>query len=81
MSLALAVERMERERDELRGLNDLLAARVAQLEDLHDRELSEKLRAAYRRGYLTGRAAKRRGAGAVTNPERAARGDLGRMLR
>jgi hypothetical protein len=35
---------------------------------------ADVVRRAYRRGYLTGRAAQRRGEPAVTNPERQARG-------
>lgn len=34
---------------------------------------ADMIRRAYRRGYIAGRASQRRGAPAVTNPERAAR--------
>ncbi len=75
------VARLAQERDELAHLNDLLAARIAELEDTereHDREL---LRETYRRGYFAGRAAMRRRAPATTTPERHTRGALGEILR
>lgn len=67
-----------------------LAGDVAELErDLErcrtrlrnvDAAQAELARRMYRRGYLAGRAAARRGAPAETAPERHARGDLRRLL-
>lgn len=62
--LADAVALLEAERDHL-------AARVRELE-AHQSDVARRM---YRRGYLAGRAAQRRGAPAVTNPERHARGE------
>jgi hypothetical protein len=67
-----AVTALTRERDELAHLNDLLAARVAELEDTD----AERRRLDYRRGYWAGRASVRRGAASTTSPELRARGDL-----
>lgn len=62
--------------DELSRLNDLLAARVAELED----EQQTALRAAYRRGYCTGWHTGSASRPRLTNPERHARGELRRSL-
>ena len=53
---------------------DLVRAEFAERE-------RETARVMYRRGYLAGHAARRRGAPAVTNPERHARGELRELLR
>lgn len=63
LNLAAAFEQLEQERDEL-------ARRLFRLEAIWP----DKIRGSYRRGYLAGRSAQRRGAPAVTNPERSARG-------
>lgn len=52
----------------------------AKLERRYVEREAEIARTMYRKGYRAGRAAVRRGAPAVTNPERHARGDLRRML-
>lgn len=58
-----AIALLEAERDAL----------LADNRQLREHE-ADMIRRAYRRGYLAGRAASRRGAPAVTNPERNARG-------
>lgn len=67
-----AVTGLARERDDLARLNDLLAARVVELEDAE----VERRRRDYRRGYWAGRKAARRGAAPTAAPELRARGDL-----
>lgn len=62
---AYDMEQLEAERDQWR--------RVAQ-------EAQEMGVTMYRKGYLAGRAAKRRGDPAVTNPERHARSETRRLL-
>ena len=53
-----------------------LAVEAEKLERLRrlEQRFPELVRQAYRRGYLAGRAAQRRGAPAASNPEAAARG-------
>lgn len=70
LNVAVYVEQLEAERDELtRKLDEVRA------------KLPGMVRGAYRRGYTTGRAAQRRGAVAVTNPEVEARGWVREMCR
>jgi hypothetical protein len=69
MTLADAVALLEAERDDLR-------ARVAVVTG-RERDIARRM---YRRGYLAGRAAQRRGAPAITNPERHARTELREIL-
>lgn len=64
------LEAMEAERDHWKQCAADLAA-----------EGVEAQRKAYRRGYLAGRSSMQRGAPAVTNPERRARGEFGAMFR
>lgn len=59
-----AVTALACERDQLADLNDLLAARVAELEDAD----TERSREDYRRGYCAGHKAGRRGS-ASPGPE------------
>lgn len=68
-SLSGAVALLEAELDDLR----------ARLVEVTERE-QDIVRRMYRRGYLAGRAAQRRGAPVVTNPERHARTELREML-
>lgn len=69
MSLAESVAVLEAERDQL-------AARLAEVEQ-REQDIARRM---YRRGYIAGRAAKRRGAPLVTNPERHARGEIRGLL-
>ena len=62
-SISAAVAELELERDRLQARVDTLERRQA--------DIGRKL---YRRGYLAGRAAQRRGAPLTTAPERHARG-------
>jgi hypothetical protein len=64
MTIADSVALLEAERA-------ALADRVRKLEG----DQSDVARRMYRRGYLAGRSAQRRGAPAVTNPERLGRGE------
>lgn len=70
MSLASQVAALEAERDEL-------ARRLAG----HDRHTADVATRMYRRGYHAGYTVASRGAPAVTNPERNARGELRQMLK
>lgn len=70
MRLADHVSMLEDERDRL-------LVRVAELQ----RRQADVARRIYRRGYLAGRAAQRRGAPLTTAPERHARGELRQLLR
>jgi hypothetical protein len=83
VSIADMVRAVETDRDTLAALNDMLARRLAELED-DERDAARKhrelLRQTYRRGYLAGRSAQRRGALHVTNPEVNARGWLREAL-
>jgi hypothetical protein len=58
----------------------LIAERVADLIAVHGERERDIARRMYRRGYLAGRAAQRRGAMVITNPERHARGELREIL-
>lgn len=68
-SLTGAVALLEAERDDLR----------ARLVEVTERE-QDIARRMYRRGYIAGRAAQRRGAPPITNPERHARTELREIL-
>jgi hypothetical protein len=71
-ALVAEVAQLARERDEFARQVAILDAKLV---ELTDRMLEgEAIRAAYRRGYFAGRAAQRRGAPAVEDPERHARG-------
>lgn len=69
VTLAEQVARLQAERDELGALVARLYA--------HQAEVGRKL---YRRGYLAGRAAQRRGAPSTSAPERHARGETRELL-
>jgi hypothetical protein len=72
------VAQLARERDEFARQVAILDAKLI---ELTDRMLEgEAIRAAYRRGYFAGRAAQRRGAPAIENPERHARGWIRQAL-
>lgn len=73
------VAEVVRERDELARRVRILDAKLLEVTD--PRYEGDLVRRAYRRGYLAGRAAQRRGAPAVTNPERAARGWVRQAVR
>lgn len=68
-ALGDAVALLEAERDDLR-------ARLAVVTE-REQDIARRM---YRRGYLAGRAAQRRGTPAVTNPERHARTELREIL-
>lgn len=68
-SVVEAVLRLQMERDEA----------VGRLADAQQRE-QDIARRFYRRGYVAGRAAKRRGAPALTNPERHGRRETREIL-
>jgi hypothetical protein len=71
-ALVTQVAQLARERDEFARQIAILDAKLI---ELTDRMLEgEAIRAAYRRGYFAGRASQRRGAPAVDEPERHARG-------
>ena len=71
-ALVAEVAQLVRERDEFARQVAILDAKLI---ELTDRMLEgEAVRAAYRRGYYAGRASQRRGAPAVPDPERHARG-------
>jgi hypothetical protein len=71
-ALVAAVAQLARERDELARRVAILDAKLVEVTNWHHER--EAVRAAYRRGYFAGRAAQRRGAPAVSDPERRARG-------
>ena len=68
-SVVEAVMRLQIERDEA-------LARLAEAEK-REQDIARRM---YRRGYIAGRAAKRRGAPAVTNPERNGRRETREIL-
>lgn len=77
-ALVSQVAQLARERDEFARQVAILDAKLI---ELTDRMLEgEAIRAAYRRGYFAGRAAQRRGAPAVDDPERHARGWIRQAL-
>jgi hypothetical protein len=77
-ALVAEVAQLARERDEFARQIAILDAKLI---ELTDRMLEgEAIRAAYRRGYFAGRAAQRRGAPAVDDPERHARGWIRKAL-
>jgi hypothetical protein len=77
-ALVAEVAQLARERDEFARQVAILDAKLI---ELTDRMLEgEAIRAAYRRGYFAGRAAQRRGAPAVEDPERHARGWIRKAL-
>lgn len=76
--LVAEVAQLARERDELARRVAVLDAKLIEVTD-RTRE-SEAVRAAYRRGYFAGRASQRRGAAAVADPERHARGWVREVL-
>jgi hypothetical protein len=77
-ALVAQVAQLARERDEFARQVAILDAKLI---ELTDRMLEgEAIRAAYRRGYFAGRAAQRRGAPAVEDPERHARGWIRKAL-
>ena len=71
-ALVAQVAQLARERDEFARQVAILDAKLIQLTDQMLKD--EAIRAAYRRGYFAGRASQRRGAPAVDDPERHARG-------
>jgi hypothetical protein len=76
--LVAQVAQLARERDEFARQVAILDAKLI---ELTDRMLEgEAIRAAYRRGYFAGRASQRRGAPAVDDPERHARGWIREVL-
>jgi ribosomal protein L13 len=77
-ALVAEVAQLVRERDEFARQVAILDAKLI---ELTDRMLEgEAVRAAYRRGYYAGRASQRRGAPAVPDPERHARGWIREVL-
>ena len=77
-TLVAPVAQLARERDEFARQVAILDAKLI---ELTDRMLEgEAVRAAYRRGYYAGRASQRRGAPAVDDPERRARGWVREVL-
>jgi hypothetical protein len=76
--LVAQVAQLARERDEFARQVAILDAKLI---ELTDRMLEgEAIRAAYRRGYFAGRASQRRGAPAIDDPERHARGWIREVL-
>lgn len=73
------VAQLVRERDELARRVTILDAKLIEVTD-RSREGEAAVREAYRRGYFAGRAAKRRGAAEVADPERHARGWVREVL-
>jgi hypothetical protein len=71
MTLAESVAELERERNRLARQVQILNDKLLEVTD--PKYEASIVRRAYRRGYLSGRAAQRRGAVAVTNPEKYAR--------
>jgi hypothetical protein len=77
-ALVAQVAQLARERDEFARQVAILDAKLI---ELTDRMLEgEAIRAAYRRGYYAGRASQRRGAPAIDDPERHARGWIREVL-
>jgi len=77
-ALVAQVAQLAREREQLARQVAILDAKLI---ELTDRMLEgEAIRAAYRRGYFAGRAAQRRGAPAIEDPERHARGWIRQAL-
>jgi len=72
------VVQLVRERDELARRIAILDAKLIEVTDQSHE--GEAVRAAYRRGYFAGRASQRRGAPAVPDPERHARGWIREVL-
>ena len=72
------VAQLARERDEFARQVAILDAKLIEVTDLMLK--GEAVRAAYRRGYFAGRASQRRGAAAVDDPERHARGWIREVL-
>jgi hypothetical protein len=70
---------LARERDELARRVAVLDAKLVELTSCWMGE-REAVRAAYRRGYFAGRASQRRGAAAIEDPERHARGWVREVL-
>lgn len=73
------VAELVRERDELARRVAVLDAKLVEVTDLWEAERGT-VRAAYRRGYFAGRTSARRGAPAVDDPERRARGWMREVL-
>jgi hypothetical protein len=71
-ALVAQVAQLARERDDFARQVAILDAKLIELTDQMLKD--EAIRAAYRRGYFAGRASQRRGAPAVDEPERHARG-------
>lgn len=69
----LLLDQLRRERDEAIARADRIEAEAIERQTTIARRM-------YRRGYLTGRASVRRGAPAVSCPERYARGDVRQIL-
>lgn len=87
VEVAAGITQLVRERDDLLRACRERDARIAELKatvarlDLEAKAgRPEVARLAYRRGYLTGRAAKRRGAPANPSPEYHARGFLRQLM-
>ncbi|MGI9097031.1 MAG: hypothetical protein ACR2H2_00780 [Solirubrobacteraceae bacterium] len=77
-ALVAQVAQLARERDEFARQVAILDAKLIELTDQMLKD--EAIRAAYRRGYFAGRASQRRGAPAVDDPERHARGWIRKAL-
>jgi hypothetical protein len=77
-ALVAQVAQLAHERDEFARQVAILDAKLIELTDLMLNDGA--IRAAYRRGYHAGRAAQRRGAPAVDDPERHARGWIRKAL-
>lgn len=77
-ALVAQVAQLARERDEYARQVTILDAKLIELTDQMLKD--EAIRAAYRRGYHAGRASQRRGAPAVDEPERHARGWIRKAL-
>jgi hypothetical protein len=78
VGIVTQVAHLVRERDELARRIAILDAKLIEVTD-QSRE-TETIREAYRRGYFAGRQSQRRGAPAVPDPERHARGWVREVL-